>query len=66
MWEKLNKILIQNIIAVITIGGGLAVVIAALFVKIPLDNMQLINKFFDVTLFGVIGWLFTQSKNRPQ
>jgi len=66
MWEKINKVLIQNAIAVIVIAGCLLITAIASFHEVPKENQQLINKFFDMCLVGVIGWLFTQSKSQKQ
>lgn len=62
MWEKINRVLVQNAIAVMVIAGCLAIVIVGAFHEYPKENLPVINKFFDMCLVGVIGWLFTQSK----
>jgi hypothetical protein len=62
MWEKINKVIIQNAVACIVIIGCLVIALVASFRIIPPENRPLIDKFFDMCLVGVIGWLFTQSK----
>lgn len=66
MWEKLSKILIQNVIAIVIIAGCMVVVFIGTFYEFPEKNLPLLNKFFDMCLVGVIGWLFTQSKSKSQ
>jgi hypothetical protein len=65
MWEKINKVIIQNAVAFMVICGCLFIAIVALFYKIPVDNVRFIDKFYDMCLVGVIGWLFTTNK-KPQ
>ncbi len=62
MWEKLNKLLLQNVIAAMIIGGCIIIVGIACYHVIPAENMPLINKWFDLALFAVIAWLYTRSK----
>lgn len=66
MWEKINKVIIQNAVALLVIIGCLSVVLIACFKPIPAENRELINSFFNMCLVGVIGWLFTQSKKTGQ
>lgn len=66
MWEKISKILIQNVIAIVIISGCMVVVFIGTFYEFPEKNLPLLNKFFDMSLVGVIGWLFTQSKSKSQ
>jgi hypothetical protein len=65
MWERLNKVLIQNGVALFAIVCcfALAFIAAMMRKEIPAANLTLVNKVIDVTLVGVVGWLFTQSKN---
>ena len=66
MWEKISKVLIQNALAMVIVVACFVLAFAACYVKIPNENQQLINKVIDMSLVGVIGWLFTQSKsNKP-
>ena len=62
MWERINKVIIQNAVAFMVILGCLAVVFIACFKTIPAENKELINAYFNMCLVEVIGWLFTQSK----
>lgn len=64
MWEKINKVIIQNAVSIIAILCCFALAFVAAFKNIPSENQQIVNKVIDVTLVGVIGWLFTQSKNK--
>jgi glucose uptake protein GlcU len=57
MFDKIKGIHIQNIIALIII------VTCAIIVLVTRDA-QLTQKFFDMGLVGVIGWAFTQSKQK--
>ena len=65
MWERINKVLIQNALALIIVIACFSLAFIASYVRIPAENQQLINKVIDMSLVGVIGWLFTQSKNKP-
>jgi hypothetical protein len=69
MWDRINKVIIQNAIAVVVIVGCFAMALIAELQthEIPVSNMTLINKVIDVTLMGVVGWLFTQAiRNKNQ
>jgi hypothetical protein len=66
MWDKFNKVIIQNAIALMIIAACIFIVAASMFVKIPAESKPLIDKFFDISLVCVMGWLFTQSKRNPQ
>ncbi|NNV57367.1 hypothetical protein [Limnovirga soli] len=66
MWDRLSKVMVQNAIAVIVIIGCLVIVVIGCYHEYPKENQQVINKFFDMCLVGVIGWLFTQSKTKNQ
>lgn len=68
MWEKINKIIIQNASAifVLTCCFVIALIAETMKKEIPESNLTLVNKVVDVCLMGVVGWLFTQSKNNKQ
>lgn len=66
MPEWLSKVLVQNAVAVMVIAGCLVIVGVGTYHEYPKENLQVINKFFDMCLVGVIGWLFTQSKKAGQ
>ena len=56
--DKLNKILVTNAIAVLIISVCSAIVLISAFHPIPHESRELINKFFDMCLVGVVGWAF--------
>jgi hypothetical protein len=60
--EKINKILIQNALAMVIVACCFTLAFVATKARIPAENLTLINKVIDMSLVGVIGWLFTQSK----
>ena len=59
MWERFNKMQIQNIIALTIV---LTCSFIVLFGKYTAENKELVNKYFDVSLVVVLGWLFTYNK----
>jgi hypothetical protein len=63
MWEKIGKVLIVNVIALIIIITCAAITLIACFKPIPTPSKELVSLFFNMSLVGVIGWAFTQSKN---
>ena len=68
MWEKLNKIQIQHLIAVIVILLSFGLLFLLAFFEIPARNEKLldilIGSVIGSTLTAVIGWLYTQSKSK--
>lgn len=70
MWEKLNKISIQIIIAVMTTIGSYGLLYLLAFKEIPQGNRDLFNVLvgavIGATLSAVIGWLYTTSKHSSQ
>ena len=64
MWDKMTKFNVQNIVAVIAVILCFSLAFVAAYRNIPQSSEILINKVVDVTLMGVVGWLFTQSKNQ--
>jgi uncharacterized membrane protein YjgN (DUF898 family) len=66
MWEKINKLILQNAMAAVIIAGCIIVIGIACFHVIPQENMPLINKWFDLALFAVVAWLYTRSKGSAE
>lgn len=64
MWEKINKVLIQNAIALVVVCVCAFIVLASLWVEVPKNNERIIHMFFDMCLVVVMGWLFTRSKGQ--
>lgn len=67
MWEKINKVSIQVIIAVLTTVGSYGLLYLLAFKEIPQGNRDLFNVLvgavIGATLSAVIGWLYTSSKH---
>lgn len=66
MWEKFNKVIIQNAIAFMVIACCIVVVIVSMFHPIPAESAKYVDKFYDMCLVGVLGWLYTMNKNKQQ
>jgi len=64
MWERINKLQIQHVVAVIVVLGCFAIAFIAIYKGIPADAKPLIDKLYDVALFGTMGYLYTQSKKQ--
>jgi len=64
MWEKLNKVATQNIIAVMIIVGCFSLAILAAVNKIHPESQSFISQIVGPAMMGVIGWLYTQSKSK--
>lgn len=70
MWERINKLSIQVIIAVLTTIGSYGLLYLLAFKKIPETNGDvfkvLIGAVVGSSLTAVIGWLYTTNKqNTP-
>lgn len=69
MWEKLNKVSVQVIVAVITVISMNALAFLIFFKRIPVENKEIVT-FFLGQLMGigasVFGWLFTTQKHNNQ
>ena len=63
MWDKMTKFNVQNIVAVLAVLLCFSLAFIVAYRQVPQSSELIINKVIDVTLMGVIGWLFTQSKN---
>ena len=67
MWEKLNKMQIQNAAAILILIVCSVIAIMSPFVTLNEAAERTIRSFYDLSLLGVIGWLFTSNKgNKPQ
>ncbi len=67
MWEKLNKMQTQNAAAILILIVCSVIAIMAPFVTLSESAERTIRSFYDLSLLGVIGWLFTSNKgNKPQ
>lgn len=65
MWEKISKVQVQNS-AVMSIIIGAFIFGGISFFVFPVEQSErIISKILDITLMGGIGWLFTQSKQKP-
>jgi hypothetical protein len=68
MWEKLNKVSVQVIIAVIGIIGSYSLLFLLVFKEVPAGNRDLFNVMIGVVVgsvvTAVVGWLYTQSKGK--
>jgi len=67
MWEKINKMQTQNAAAILILIVCSVIAIMAPFVVLNEAAERTIRSFYDLSLLGVIGWLFTSNKgNKPQ
>ena len=66
MWEKLNKIQVQNAAAIIILITCGVLAIMSPFVVFTEPAERTIRAFYDMGLLGVIGWLFTANKKTNQ
>lgn len=67
MWEKLNRMQTQNVAAILILLVCSAIAIMSPFVTLSESAERTIRSFYDLSLLGVIGWLFTSNKgNKPQ
>lgn len=66
MWEKISKVSVQNIIAVVLVVGLMCFGIMVFIKCVPENNKDLAN-FFLGQLFGIasmaMGWLYTTNKH---
>ena len=67
MWEKINKVSVQVIIAVISVLLSFGLLYFLVFKEVPAGNRDLFNVMIGVvigsTITSVMGWLYTQSKS---
>lgn len=69
MWEKLNKVSVQVIVAVITVVSMNAIAFLMFFKHLPVENKEVATYFLgQLTGIGasVFGWLFTTAKHNNQ
>ena len=67
MWEKLNKLQVQNVAAILILITCGIIALMSPFVELNEAAERTIRSFYDLSLLGVIGWLFTSNKhNKPQ
>ena len=59
MWERVNKMQIQNVVALLIVLTCSGIV---LFGKYNIENKELVNKYFDLALGFTLGWLYTFNK----
>jgi hypothetical protein len=66
MWEKLSKMQVQNVAAILILIVCGILAIMSPFVTLTEQSERLIRSYFDLSLLGVIGWLFTSNKKNVQ
>lgn len=66
MWEKISKVLIVNVIALIIILTCSIITLIVCFYTIPPQNQDIVKLYFNMGLLGVVGWAFTQMKSKSQ
>jgi ABC-type enterobactin transport system permease subunit len=70
MWERLNKVSVQVMVAMIAVIGSFGLIYLLAFKEVPSGNRDLFNVLIGAvigsTLTAVIGWLFTQSKHNTK
>ncbi|HNP46964.1 MAG TPA: hypothetical protein PKM63_21885 [Panacibacter sp.] len=69
MWEKINRMSVQAVVAVIAIIASFGLVFALLFKTVPDGNKDLFNAMIGYvvgsTVTAIVGWLYTTSKQKP-
>lgn len=67
MWDKFTKVSVQVTIAVITVVASFGLLYLLTFKEVPSRNEKLLDILIGAvigsTLTGVMGWLYSQSKN---
>lgn len=70
MWEKLNKVSVQVIIAIISISSSFGLLYFLVFQEVPAGNRDLFNVMIGVvcgsTVTAVMGWLYTTNKHQTR
>jgi hypothetical protein len=64
MWEKISKVLIVNVIALIIIITCSVITLVVCFYPLPPASQDLVKLYFNMGLLGVVGWAFTQMKTK--
>lgn len=62
MWEKINKVQVQNIAFIIILIGSFVIATASFFLLPHEQSERIISKVIDICLVGAVGWGFTSSK----
>jgi len=66
MWDKINKIQVQVIIACISVCASFGLLFLLVFKEVPARNEKLVDILIGAvigsTLTAVIGWLYTTNK----
>jgi hypothetical protein len=66
MWEKINKVSVQVIVAIIAISASFGLLYLLAFKEVPPGNRDLFNVLVGAVVgsivTAVVGWLYTQSK----
>jgi ABC-type Fe3+-siderophore transport system permease subunit len=74
MWEKINKVSVQVMVAMISVCASFGLLYLLVFKEVPPGNRDLFHVLIGVvigaTLTAVVGWLYTINKsqkiNTPQ
>ena len=70
MWEKLNKVSVQVIVAVISIIASYGLLYFLIFKAVPPENKDLVNVMIGVvcgsTVSAIMGWLYTTNKHQTR
>jgi uncharacterized metal-binding protein len=70
MWEKINKVVITNAIAVIIILASFTLLFMLILIPVPKENEKLIDIMsgyvVGTCVTAVVGWLYTSSKTPPK
>lgn len=66
MFEKINKVSVQNIAAILILATCAIIALYSPFVHLSESAERTIRAFFDMGLLGVIGWLFSGNKQKNQ
>lgn len=69
MWNKINKVSVQIIIAIICIVSLNLMGFLLFFKGLPPENKEIatyyIGQLQGAIVAGIFGWLYTQSKTKP-
>ena len=66
MWEKISKMQAQNVAAIIILSVCSSIAVMSPFVTLNEAAERTIRSFYDLSLLGVIGWLFTSNKHNSR
>jgi len=66
MWEKLNKMQVQHIAAILIITGAMVLAFLS-WIKEPTQGAkEIIRSYYDLALFSSCAFLFSASKAKQQ